>query len=203
MKRAWKTRAAWALGCILAATARTGVAQPFSLDENGNGTKNLAGIFGDPAPLPFTLTWDPTGGITGVPVLIYSLGSRVASGDVALMEPDQTTIADLLRFFTPLGGTGSYVIFYSRVDGSNPSLADVGIPFSANPFRISETSPQTAWDANYSNLPGSATGPIPVLASYEYTIITDVPEPGLAALLPGAVGVWLAAKEYGRKGFRG
>ena len=60
-------------------------------------------------------------------MLVYSLGAPVVSGDVALMEPDGTTVFELLRFYTPVAGGNSDVIVYAQPNGT---LAGVGIPSS-------------------------------------------------------------------------
>jgi hypothetical protein len=166
-------------------------AQPYSLDENGNGFQYIEL---NPFPMPFEVAPDPSGGISTSPVLIYSLGAPVVSGDVALMEPDGSTIADLLRFFTPAGGGNSDVIFYSQVDDT---LAGVGIPHSVNPVEISETSPDTLWSPA-PNQPGGNGGIHPVSEIFRYDIITEVPEPSSMALLLVASGVWLAARYFRR-----
>ena len=187
-----------ALSFILAVSANTLFAQPYSFDENGNGTSEfLLSLPPLLTPLPFEVAPDPSGGISTSPVLIYSLGATVVSGDVALMEPDGSTIADLLRFFTPARGGGSDVIFYSQPDGT---LAGVGIPYSANPVEISEVSPETVWNPG-NNQPGAPTGAIPVFSLFQYDIITEVPEPSSTALLLVATGVWLTAWGSRRKGF--
>jgi hypothetical protein len=182
------------LSFILAVSAGTLFAQPYSFDENGNGIQLMAL---HPMPMPFTVAPDPTGGINTAPVLIYSLGAPVVSGDVALMEPDGSTISDLLRFFTPAGSVNSDVIFYSQVDDT---LAGVGIPYSANPVRISEVSPDTFWFPG-GNQPGATTlGALPVWTSFRYDITTAVPEPSSSALLLVSTGVWLTAWSSRRNG---
>ena len=191
-------KALMALSFILVISASTLFAQPYTFDENGNGIQYIAYL---PFPLSYQLAPDPSRGITTSPVLIYSLGEPVVSGDVALMESDGTTIADLLRFFTPFGGSSSYVIFYSRTAGPTHPLADVGIPFSANPLRINEGSGNTLWHPG-ANQPGMTTlGAIPVFAHFEYQIITDVPEPAAVVLVWVATGVGLTVRGSRRKGF--
>jgi hypothetical protein len=186
-----------ALSFILAVAASTLFAQPYSFDENGDGIQYIAF---NPRPLPFEVASDPSGGITSSPVLIYSLGFPVVSGDVALMEPDASTISDLLRFFTPAGGLNSDVIFYSQPDDT---LAGVGIPYSANPVQISEVSPETVWYPE-NNQPGATTlSALPVYSRFQYDIITEVPEPSSTALLLVATGVWLTAWGSRRKSFPG
>jgi hypothetical protein len=182
-----------ALGFFLVLSANTLFAQPYSIDEFGNGTRTV--FFPNPprpGPLPVQVASDPTGGITSSPVLIYTLEANVAAGDVALMAPDGTTIVDLLRFFTPAGGQSSEVIFYSRIGGGAP--ADVGIPSTVNPARINAVSPQTVWSPGR-NQPGSVFA-APVFEDFTYTIfITDVPEPSAAALLLVSAGVWAYARK--------
>lgn len=148
--------------------------------------------------MPFAVAPDPSGGISTSPVLIYSLGAPVVSGDVAFMEPDGSAISDLLRFFTPAGGVNGDVIFYSQVDDT---LAGVGIPYSANPVQISEISPETFWFPGR-NQPGATTlGALPTFEFFRYGIITAVPEPSSTVLLLVPTGVWLAARCSRRNGF--
>lgn len=160
---------------ILAVSAGPLFAQPYSLDENGDGTLGSP-LIGGPFPMPFEVAPDPTGGITNSPVLIYSLDSLVVSGDLALMNSDGT-VADLLRFFTPAGTEQSVVIFYSRADETDHALADVGIPYSANPVEISEETPTTIWYPTFTNQPGCPVGAIPVFDIFKYNIITTLPPP--------------------------
>ena len=181
------------LSFILAVSAGTLFAQPYSFDENGNGTRYIAL---NPYLLPFEVAPDPSRGITTSPVLIYSLGEPVVSGDVALMEPDGSTISDLLRFFTPAGSVSSDVIFYSQVDNT---LAGVGIPYSANPVRISEVSPDTFWFPGGNQPGGTTLGVLPVWTIFRYDITTAVPEPSSSALLLVSTGVWLTAWSARRK----
>ena len=192
MKKSCK--AMFVLSFILAISDNTLFAQPYSFDENGNGIQDIAL---NPMPLPFEVAPDPSGGISTSPVLIYSLGAPVVSGDVLLMEPDGATIAGLLRFFTPAGGVNSDVIFYSQVDDT---LAGVGIPYSANPVQISEISPETFWFPG-ANQPGATTwGAVPVWTSFQYNIITTVPEPSSTALLLVSTGVCLTVWGFRQKG---
>ena len=171
------------LSFVLAVSANTLFAQPYSFDENGNGTQLIAY---QPFSLPFEVAPDPSGGITNSPVLIYFLGAPVVSGDVALVEPDQSTVSKMLRFFTPAGSGNSAVIFYSQVDGT---LAGVGIPYSADPVQISEVDPQTLWYP-VSNQPGATTwGAVPIWTSFQYNIIiTESPTPSV--YLSGTNMIW-------------
>lgn len=162
---------------IFVVSATPLLAQPYSLDENGNGTTMFQGV--NPpvvSPLPFAVASDPTGGITNSPVLIYSLEFPVVSGDVALTNTDGT-VADLLRFFTPSGGGNSFVIFYSQINDPNHTLADVGIPYTANPATISAVSPTTTWYPGFSNLPGFPASPFPTWDRFEYYFITGPAPP--------------------------
>lgn len=162
-----------AIVLILAVGATRLLAYPYSVDKNGNGTETDL-LFYPPtvSPLPFEVASDPTGGITNSPVLIYSLGWPVASGDLALMKPDGT-IGDLLRFFTPSGGGNSFLIFYSQTNISEGALADVGIPYTTNPVEISEVVPKTHWvPVLFSSQPGSPMAEL-LYDFFTYTIIVQ------------------------------
>jgi len=185
----------WLLSFALVVSANTLFAQPYTFDENGNGIQLIAL---NPMAMPFEVAPDPSGGISTSPVLIYSLGAPVVSGDVALMEPDGYTISDLLRFFTPAGGVNSDVIFYSQVDNT---LAGVGIPYPANTVQISEVSPETTWFPGR-NQPGATTlSALPIFELFRYGIITAVPEPSSLVLVLVASGVWFVARCSRRPGF--
>lgn len=167
MRRSFKAISASSF--ILVALAGTLFAQPYTFDENGNGLG-----FGDfhSFALPGQLVPDPSGGITNSPVLMYSLGWPVVPGDVALMAPGGATVAVLLRFFTPSNTNSSDLILYSQPNGT---LAGVGIPYSANPVVISETSPQTLWYPG-AGQPGVAFA-FPIFDTFEYFITTTSPPP--------------------------
>jgi len=160
------------LGFIFAISAGTLRAQPYTLDENGNGTYGSP-IAGGPFPMPFEIASDPTGGITSTPVLIYFLEFQVVSGDLELTNEDGS-VADLLRFFTPSGGQNSAVIFYSQTNGTP---AGVGIPSSANPVKTSVESPITLWFPGSSIMPGFPAAPFPVWDSFQYNIKTTPTSP--------------------------
>jgi hypothetical protein len=182
-----------AVSLVLAASAGPLFAQPYSLDDNGNGIQYIAY---NPFTMPFTVAPDPTHGITGSSVLIYSLGAPVISGDVALMEPDGTTVFELLRFFTPRAGGNSDVIVYAQPNGT---LAGVGIPNPVNPVEIPVGTPDTIWQPG-ANQPGETTlGALPVFEFFRYTIITAAPEPSSAALLLIGAGILLAVWGCRRK----
>jgi hypothetical protein len=182
-------------GIISVVSAGTLYSQPYILDENGNGS-SVSPLLS--FALPFEVAPDPTGGIANSPVLIYSLEESVVSGDLALMESDGSTVAALLRFFTPAGQTSSDVIFYSQANGT---LAGTGIPYSATPTLIRETSPKTGWFPG-PNQPGRSTQyALPVGDIFEYYVVTGVPEPLSRALLLVAAGVWLSSWGCRGRGF--
>jgi hypothetical protein len=170
------------------------LAQDFklTLDENGHGTVNGT-------PLAFTVGPDPSGGITTSPVLFYTLPFDVQGGDVRLFEPGLPNVptSDTIRFFEPTpGGHSSFLIFYSDIEaGEHLDLADVGLPNSSGSIFIPETGPEgnngAVWNAVFPN-PGTPLLGGPVSGTAEYTIISDVPEPGSASLLLAA-GVMLGA----------
>lgn len=177
------------LGFILAASSSGLWAQPYSVDEYGNGTLGSP-LAGGPYPMPYQVAPDPTGGITTSPVLIYSLKFPVVAGDVALLAPD-STIAHLLRFYTPAGQSDSVLIFYSQTDPTTRAPAKVGIPSSANPTRISAVSPTTVWYPTGWNQPGSPAGPCPVFDQFRYNInLVPTPPVWSQVSLAGTNLVW-------------
>ncbi len=181
-----------ALTLTLAASIHPLFAQPYTFDENGNGIQDIA-LF--PYPLPFSVAPDPTGAITGSPVLIYSLGASVISGDVALMQPDGTTVFELLRFYTPVPGGNSELIVYAPHNGT---LAGVGVPAPVNPVDIPAITPQTIWSP-IATQPGASTlGVLPAFEYFRYTIVT-APEPSSPVLLLIGAGISLAAWGFRRK----
>jgi hypothetical protein len=179
---------------ILVASVTALHAQPYTVDGNGNGT--LGSIFSQ-SPMPFQVASDPTGGITSSPVLIYSLEFPVVSGDVALTNA-AGTITDLVRFYTPSGGGNSFLIFYSRTNDPSHMISDVGIPYSANPVKISEQS-TTLWDPGSSSQPGYLTGAAPIYAAFKYYIVTVPPGP---LSLSGTNLVWKISGATSLAGFQ-
>jgi len=175
------------LVCALAASA-----QPLTLDENGHGTNTIFGI--QPGlPVAFQVGPDPSGGIIGLPVLMYSIGYRVYPGDVALVA--NSGITDLIRFYTPAGSTNhSLIIFYSENDGDG-ALADVGLPLSINPVLFNSNNPDPWWRPSPGQpgalLPGQV---IPVGAAFWYQFVVEVPEPSMPALLAVIGSVWFSAR---------
>lgn len=169
---------------MLAATASPLWAQPYTLDENGNGTYNPEPTPSFP-PMPVQVAPDPTGGITNSAVLIYNLEEPVAPGDVALMAPGQSAISKLLRFTTPDAQNNSHLIYYSQPDGT---LAGVGIPATTNPVVISEATPMTTWFPKSNSQPGASVfSAIPVFQEFVYYI---QPGGGSPAYLSGTNLIW-------------
>jgi len=192
----------------LAASAGTLLAQPYTIDENGNGFTYVA--FFPPLRLSASLAPDPTGGITNANVLMYNLGYLVTPGDVGLVEPGQSSLSDLIRFYTAPGANSSIAIFYSDIDTDDPTpdLADVGIPYSPNTILINEVSlgggtNGAVWDPGSLDVPGPgsfAGAALPVYAGpFIYTIISDVPEPGTTALLLGGAGIGFGLQRCRRR----
>jgi hypothetical protein len=188
MKKSVKTLVVF--GCAFAVSATLfGQALPtLTFDENGNG--NINGN-----PLPFTVAPDPSGGIAAN-VLIYQLPFAVTPGDVALLEPTGVA-SDLIRFLPSTAGAQSLMIFYS--DLSEPidpsSLADTGLPRSPNAIPINEVGPEGNDGAVWTpapGLPGSTSAPV------QYNIISDVPEPGAAALC--GLGLLFVVNRFRRNG---
>jgi hypothetical protein len=159
-------------GFVAALTARTFCAQTsdgFNFDENGYGSiiSDHQGV----GPLWSEVAADPSDGITNSSVLIYDLGYPVVAGDVALIEPGQTAIAKLIRFF-PLPEYGdTLLIYYSQADGTK---AGVGIPTSTNAVQLTLTNSLTIWYPTSTNQPGySELGAVPMwFTGLEYYIHT-------------------------------
>jgi hypothetical protein len=156
-----------------------------SFDENGNGTFN-----GNP------LQWgigasgvDPTPP-GPIPTLFYNLPFNVVSGDLQIIEPEDGTTSDVLRFINVPGTTFSSVYVYSDRESSDIppyDLADTQIPLSwtaAPAITIPEAGVENGWNGviwtpgfNDPGATSAAIGPI----TYYFT--SDVPEPATMALL--------------------
>lgn len=174
-----------AIGLAYTITATPSFAQLFTFDENGNSsTNNPSGPVLGKGAIPFQVAPDPSGGIAAN-VLIYQLPFFVTPGDVALLEPGQSsqTPSDIVRFFNNTAGPGTEIIFYSDVEPGAPDgdLADTGLPVSPNAFPIPEVGPEGNNGAFYQPLAG-APGSLPSGGQIAYNIISDVPEPSLLAL---------------------
>ncbi|HEV2327885.1 MAG TPA: hypothetical protein VGY56_03745 [Verrucomicrobiae bacterium] len=194
------TKTLFTLGLTYAITATPLFAQIFTFDENGNINMNGGP---DPVPVPFQVAPDPSGGIAAN-VLIYQLPFVVTPGDVALLEPGQTssTPSDLVRFFSPAGANFSDIIFYSDIEPGEPNtdLADTGLPVSPNAFPIPEVGPEGNNGATWNPVPGQP-GSAPTGVNIQYNIISDVPEPSvlmLAALSGGLLLLTLKRRHQAR-----
>ncbi len=145
------------MGFALLATSSNLLAQIsdyYNVDENGNGTlasHDESSVFYFAGFVYSQMAPDPSGGITNNSVLIYDLGSIMMPGDVAIIKPGESSISKLLRFYPYEGDT--FLIFYSQPDGTP---AGVGIPYSANPVQVTETSTPTTWNPVNSSQPGYA-----------------------------------------------
>ena len=185
-------------GFALAVASTTALGQ-FTVDEFGHG-------------LPSTIAVDPSGGIAGN-VLIYFMPSVVVPGDVVLIEPNQPTgtYSDIIRFFNPVGGNQSLMIFYSDFGPNDPpdAPADTGLPLqlSGNVVFVNEVGGEGNNAANYiavsqppGGLPGTpgwngnANGTL-------YTFVSDspVPEPSSAILLLSGLGVLIGISRARKK----
>lgn len=194
-------KAAVLLAFTFAVSSGALFAQHFDVtfDENGHGTVN-----GN--PLPFTVGPDPSGGITLSPVLYYTLPFDTQGGEVALLESGQPNapISDVIRFFSPFpGGNSSLLIFYSDIEaGEHRDLADVGLPGTSGSAFIPEIGPEgnngAVWNAVLPNAGTPLLGG-PVSGTALYTIISDVPEPGSAALLLAGAGILGGVRGFLRK----
>ena len=176
-------------------------AQPITVDENGHGTNTILGA--QPGfSISFHVGPDPSGGVVGTPVLMYSLGYRVYAGDVALVG--NFGPSDLIRFYTPAVSTNaSLIIFYSDIDGDG-ALADVGLPFLANPILFNENSSDPWWRPAAGQpgapLPGQT---FPVGAVFQYQFLSEIPEPRSPSLLLIAGALWLAERHRRSRLFSG
>lgn len=131
-----------------------------TLDEHGNGSFfTITDTFyctGTTTPLPYEVLPDPSGGIPGRPVLIYSLSSvpfNGLGGDVALVSTNGV-IHHVIRFFV------DKAIFYA--DDHSGSLSDVGLP------RLGS---YTSLSLNPAGVASISTAPLGL--TVDYTFITE------------------------------
>src|SRR5438093_38270 len=129
------------------------------------------------APSRGTNMVDPASGILG---WYYPLFPSVP-GDVLLLESQDTTNSDLLRF------DGNGVFFFSELalNETNPDRADVPImPNPINPVILNEVGPEGSNAVVYA--PGSGMPGFSLwaeLPNVQYNIISDIPEPSTTALV--------------------
>jgi hypothetical protein len=164
-------------------------------DERGNMTNGTAILRG-------SVGTDPSGGIAGVPVLIYTLPFGVLPGDVLLTDQvGANQFSDVIRFWNPTGNANqSLIIFYSDLPepaGENPPLADVGLPLQLQsniqgPFLEIGTEASNFYDyAPVLFMPGSVAA-----GSIHYHIVSDgvVPEPNTCSLVVLGSGLLIGLK---------
>ena len=176
------------LGLTTAVASRGLAATSITVDENGHGT-SVAG--GTTNQLTWTLEADPTLGLQGWNVLVYTLPFAGVQGDVLITEPARgNPVGDVLRF----DGVED-LIFYSESVTGFDNLADT--PGPPNPFYANiagpfpEQSPLgfppdlLAW-VDYTPGPGQPGYDATALPTYRF--YSDVPEPGSGLLLLGGVG---------------
>jgi hypothetical protein len=167
-----------------------------TFDEFGNGIIQSSG---GSQTLTYLVGADPTSGLNGANVLIYSLPYVGVSGDVLIFtgDPQSTPLDDVIRF-----DGNSHLIFYAdNIDGHPAGdIADtLGPP---NPllgvqFNISEINNGLMADYTPTALqPGyNALNP-----SYVFLIDVPVPEPRSTMLLLAGLGVLALARL--RRGWR-
>jgi hypothetical protein len=176
-----------ALGCAYAMTTASLFAQVYTIDELGNSS--------GPGISPGAMQLDPSGALP-IPVLVYNLTFAVIPGDVVLTEPGAPTpgpFSDVVRFWNPTSGGPSQIIFYSDVSSADPAdaPADAGLPQTLiNPVIINEVGPEGNNGALYTPPPGGP-GSVAGAIGLQYNIISDVPEPGLVALIVSGAGLLL------------
>jgi hypothetical protein len=186
-KQSAKTLVVFGFTSLIAATTLFG---QIAFDEWGNATGIPRGVVGP----------DPSGGVVGVPVLMYTLPFGVVPGDVLLTDQaGANQFSDVIRFWNPTGNANqSLIIFYSDLPepGENLPPADVGLPLLqskvAGPFLESGTEDFNFYDYfAVLDLPGAgAAGPI------QYHIVSDgvVPEPNTCSLVVLGSGLLFVLK---------
>jgi PEP-CTERM motif len=173
-----------------------------TFDDMGNGTIAVAG--GPTMSLPGSLLDDPADPAcpsTCSPVLTYLLPESVVSGDVAILTPDGTEVADWLRFTDAAGtisgadtGVGGRMIFYFEA----PFPSNIGL----ENLIVGPSEVVTDGMATFDYQPAG----VPYPQNNEYigsTIVAVVPEPASLLLLGSyvaAIGLVLRYRRLGRRG---
>jgi hypothetical protein len=162
-----------------------------TFDEYGHG---IIQSNGGSQPLSFTVGPDPTGGLVGAPVLIYSLGYLGVRGDVLIFtgDPNTNPLDDVIRF----DGSGNLIFYADNLDGYVDLADTLGPP---NPTLTNQVNiiiqNNLAYYTPVAGEPGyNASGP-----NYVFQIDV-VPEPAPAILLLGSLGVFgLARLRHGSR----
>jgi hypothetical protein len=176
------------LGFVSALATTTIIAQPIAIDEFGHMTAN--GVLS----LPGALGPDPTGGLVGWNVLIYTLPFAGLQGDVLVQDAFEpgSPILDVLRF-----DGQSHLIFYSDSIGGFSSLADT--PGPPDPFlpnqaflneQIINAQFSIAFYAPTPNQPGWA----PSNPTYQFASEGIIPEPNAATIVSFGLGAFGLAR---------
>jgi len=162
-----------------------------TVDENCHGGFVRGAVTGTFACSPQQDPGPPGGSPGRANAVTYNLqGAPVVAGDLALFEGVEQTPSDLVRFNNNASGT--FLVFYSDLTPGDPrpALADIGFPttFYANRLLRAEQGFEGATNGIIytptAGQPGFVTG-----ATITYRIISDVPEPGLLALLGLGLGL--------------
>jgi hypothetical protein len=151
-----------------------------TVDEAGNG-------------LPFQMTSDPSGGVVGANVLVYTLPQPiigVLSGDIILTEAG-SGISDIVRFWqnpqNPLQ-PGQLIFYSDNLDGVDALADNGGLPGQLLP--ITRTLPEgVPYAPAGSQDPGFLDSPV----TYNFNSDLDsVPEGGATILLLSLslLGLW-------------
>lgn len=117
-----------------ASTAAPGSGDPFTLvfDEFGKGRVNVNNTGW--TTLNGSLIADPSNGTAQV--LAFVLPEPVGTGDVAVYEPDGTTLSDVLRFYFDAPSNQYLMLYYS--DTTDPLSGDKGLPATNTIFSTVE-----------------------------------------------------------------
>jgi len=185
------------VSALVSWTARAQVQWFVTLYEYGNGTANNGSV---PIRVPSQVMPDPSGGLVGANVLVYTLPFNFPAasvGDYLLLEPPYTgAVSDIVRFWAPAGMGGNQVVFYSDLPEANeePPIppADTGLP--AGLLQLNVTLLESGVEGGYQAVTHSAISGDPGYIGAglgNYTFISDVPEPASLGLmiLGGVLGL--------------